>query len=95
MTPHTPLIEALKEMGDLKLVHISKTTTQEDWDKLDPNSYETTCAKCDAVVIGQFGPNGELQTPCPDCGSLEMKGGISSPAGAFGLAMRDPAYWEF
>ena len=73
------------------LVHVTKTTTQADWDALDPNSYETTCAKCGHAVIGQFGPNGEANTPC-ECGSTEYTGGIGSPAGAFSLAMHDPAF---
>ncbi len=74
------------------MVHFDKTTTKADWDALDPNSYETTCAKCDATIIGQFGPNGELATPCSECGSLETKGGLSSPAGAVHLAMFDPSF---
>lgn len=71
-------------------IHLDRTTQPEDYDALDPNSYETTCAKCDATIIGQFGPKGELQTPCSQCGSLETKGGLSSPAGAMHLAMFDP-----
>lgn len=82
-----------REMPEGVFIHVDRETTQADWDALDPNSYETTCAECEAVVIGQFGPKGEIDTPCPDCGSTKMKGGIGSPAGAFGLAMRDPAYW--
>lgn len=75
-------------------VHMTKETTQADWDALDPNSYETTCAKCQHTIIGQFGPKGELQTPCAECGSTETTGSITSPAGAFSLAMHDPAYWD-
>lgn len=76
------------------LVHVTKETTQADWDALDPNSYETTCARCGHAIIGQFGPNGETKTPCSTCGSTETTGGIGSPAGAFSLAMHDPAFWE-
>lgn len=74
-------------------VHLTKSVTKEDWDALDPNSYETTCAKCDAYVVGQFGPNGEAETPCAACGSTEYKGGMGSPAGSYSLAMRDASYW--
>lgn len=72
--------------------HATRITTQADWDALDQNSYETECAKCGAAVIGQFGPNNEVETPCGQCGSTEMTGGICSPAGAFSLAMHDPAF---
>ena len=61
-------------------------------DALDPNSYETTCAQCDATIIGQFSEDGKLATPCAECGSLKTKGCLSSPAGAYGLAMRDPNF---
>lgn len=74
------------------MVHVTRATTQADWDALDPNSYETTCAKCGAYIEGQFGPKGETDTPCPSCGSTEYEGGIGSPAGAFSLAMHDPAF---
>lgn len=83
-----------REPPDGVLFHATKSTTQADWDALDPNSYETTCAKCDAYVVGQFGPNHETSTPCSQCGSTEYKGGLGSPAGAFSLAMHDPAYWD-
>ena len=68
-------------------VHIDKTPTKADWDALDPNSYETTCAKCGAYVVGQFGPNNETETPCAECGSTEYTGGFSSPAGGMHLAL--------
>lgn len=74
-------------------VHLTKSVTKDDWDALDPNSYDTTCGDCDAYIVGQFGPNGEANTPCPACGSLKTKGGIGSPAGASMLAMRDASYW--
>lgn len=83
-----------KPLPDDILLHVTKETTQADWDALDPNSYETTCAKCDHAIIGQFGPNGEMETPCSECGSIETTGGVSSPAGAFSLVMHDPAFWE-
>ena len=73
-------------------VHVLKTPTKADWDALDPNSYDTTCAKCGAYVVGQFGPNHETETPCAECGSTEYTGGFGSPAGAAFLAMRDPAF---
>ena len=75
-------------------VHVTKETTQADWDALDPNSYETECAKCGSYIVGQFGPNNETKTPCSQCGSTEYTGGIGSPAGAFSLAMHDPKYWD-
>lgn len=78
------------KMGKDVSIHFDKATKPEDYDALDPNSYETTCAKCDATIIGQFGPNGELATPCSECSSLETKGGMSSPAGAMHLALWDP-----
>jgi hypothetical protein len=81
-----------REPPDGVLFHATKTTTQADWDALDPNSYETECAKCGAYIVGRFGPNNEANTPCPDCGSTEYTGGIGSPAGAFSLAMHDPAF---
>lgn len=87
-------IAAGKEPPEGVLFHATHSTTQADWDALDPNSYETECAKCGHAVIGQFGPNGETSTPCAICGATEYTGGISSPAGAFGLAMHDPAYWD-
>ncbi len=71
------------------VVHVSKTPTHADWDALDRNSYETTCARCGSVVIGQFGPNKETDTPCGECGSTEYSGGFSSPAGAMSLALRE------
>lgn len=70
--------------------HADKATTKADWDALDPNSYETTCAKCGAYVVGQFGPNHETETPCAECGSTEYTGGFGSPAGAMHLALHDP-----
>jgi hypothetical protein len=79
-------------MGDNKdtkdvFLHVDRATTKADWDALDPHSYETTCADCGAGIIGQFGPNGETETPCSQCGSTKTTGGISSPAGAVHLAM--------
>jgi ribosomal protein S27AE len=85
------IIEGRKPPGDVH-IHLTKTTTKADWDALDPNSYETECAKCGAYVVGQFGPNHETNTPCGKCGSTEYAGGIGSPAGAFSLAMHDPAF---
>jgi hypothetical protein len=87
----TAIIEG-KALPEGVLVHVTKTTTREDWDKLDPNSYETECAKCGTYIVGQFGPNNETNTPCPECGSTEYTGGIGSPAGAFSLAMHDPSF---
>lgn len=81
-----------KELPEGVLFHASHKTTQADWDALDPNSYETQCAKCNTYIVGQFGPNNEATTPCPSCGSTEYTGGIGSPAGAFSLAMHDPAF---
>ncbi len=81
-----------KPLPEGTIFHGTRTTTQADWDALDPNSYETTCAKCGHAVIGQFGPKGETETPCASCGSTEYTGGIGSPAGAFSLAMHDPAF---
>lgn len=71
-------------------VHMDRRPTQADWDALDPNSYETTCAKCGAYVVGQFGPNHETETPCAECGSTEYTGGFGSPAGGMHLAL-----WSF
>lgn len=85
-------IIAGKEPPEGVLFHASHSTTKADWDALDPNSYETTCAKCGSAVIGQFGPNGETTTPCASCGATDYEGGIGSPAGAFSLAMHDPAF---
>ncbi len=72
------------------VMHVDRATTKADWDALDPNSYETTCAKCGAYVVGQFGPNNETETPCAECGSTEYTGGFGSPAGAMHLALHDP-----
>lgn len=80
-------LAAGKPLPEGVLVHVDRRPTQADWDALDPNSYETTCAQCDAPIFGQFGPNGETDTPCPDCGSHETTGGIASPAGAMHLAL--------
>ena len=68
-------------------VHTDSTPTQEDWDALDPNSYETTCADCSTPYDGQFGPDHSLATPCPQCGSMNTKGGLMSPAGVTHLAL--------
>lgn len=90
-------IDALAEGRALPpdtLVHVSRETTQADWDALDPNSYETTCGRCSATIVGQFGPDGECEPKCLVCGSTETTGGLTSPAGAFHLAMHDPAMWE-
>lgn len=87
-------MKAIAEGGPLPdgvMVHADRQTTKSDWDKLDPNSYESECAKCGAHVIGQFGPKGETETPCSQCGGTELTGGISSPAGAYHLAMFDPS----
>lgn len=81
-----------KKLPEGTICHLTKTTTKADWDALDPNSYETSCAKCGGYIVGQFGPNNEAATPCPSCGSTEYTGGIGSPAGAFSLAMHDPAF---
>jgi hypothetical protein len=67
--------------------HVDRAPTKADWDALDPNTYETTCAKCGAYVVGTFGPNNECETPCSECGSTEYTGGIGSPAGGMHLAL--------
>ena len=69
------------------VVHTDRATTQADWDALDPNSYETTCADCDTPYEGQFGPGHSLATPCPCCGSMKTQGGFSSPAGGMHLML--------
>lgn len=76
-------------MADKEIVfHELKSVTDKDWDALDPNSYETTCAACDTYILGQFDKDNRPTTPCPKCGSTETKGGISSPAGGASLLMR-------
>lgn len=79
-----------KPLPEGVFVHVDRTPTQADWDALDPNSYETNCAKCGSGIVGQFGPNHETETPCPECGSTEYAGGFSSPAGGMHLAL-----WSF
>ena len=64
---------------------LSEFIMQTPWDGLDPNNYQTRCARCSACVVGKFGPNGETNTPCPECGAIEYTGGFESPAGALDL----------
>ncbi len=77
------------------LVHVTRETTQADWDALDPNSFESDCRDCGAYIVGQFAADpAETVIRCPECGSTNH-GGVGSPAGAFSLAMHDPACWDF
>ena len=70
------------------MVHVSRETTQADWDALDPNSCETTCRDCGAYYEGRLGED----LVCPECGS-RSHGAVGSPAGGMHLLMHDPSFW--
>lgn len=79
------------EQIDGVVCHVDKTTTQADYDKLNPNSLETNCRDCDTYYVMTWE---EKDTPptkliCPECGS-NNHGCVGSPAGAAHLAMFDP-----
>lgn len=74
-------------MADDTFVHVDRAPTQSDWDALDPDTYETTCADCGTPYDGRFGPDHNLATPCPNCGSTET-GAVGSPAGGMHLILR-------
>ncbi len=69
-------------------VHVSHTPTQADWDALDPNSWETSCADCGEGYSGVFAsPPEATEYMCPSCGSTRTEG-IASPAGGMSLIYR-------
>jgi DNA-directed RNA polymerase subunit RPC12/RpoP len=69
-------------------VHVSHTPTQADWDALDLNSRETSCADCGEGYSGVFATLAEAtEFMCPNCGSRHTTG-IASPAGAMSLIHR-------
>ena len=76
-------------------VHISRETTQADWDKLDSNSWETNCRDCGHYYTGVFfnrATNAMIpEVKCPECGSTKTTG-IGSPAGGRHLLLHDPTY---
>jgi heterodisulfide reductase subunit A-like polyferredoxin len=71
--------------------HIDKTTTQADWDALNPNSLETDCRDCGAYFTMEWKENEKPpeELKCPQCGSCNH-GSVGSPAGGMHLAMFDP-----
>lgn len=76
------------------MAHVSRETTQADWDALDPDSFDTECRDCGAYYEGKLAPKGqETAIQCPECGSRNH-GAVGSPAGALHLAMHDPRFWD-
>jgi hypothetical protein len=98
-------LEQAMSPGPLKagelLVHVSKTTTQEDWDSLDKNSWGGNCANedCGHYTVGQLPDKNATEEEAQKVFKCEKCGGdingMESPAFASTLAMRDPAYWDF
>jgi hypothetical protein len=80
-----------KELPDAVCVHVSRATTQEDWDSLNPNSLETDCRDCGAYYTKEWveGEEPPQELICPECGS-KNHGGVGSPAGGMHLALHDP-----
>jgi hypothetical protein len=85
---------------DQLLVHVTRSTTQEDWDNLDPDSWGANCSSpdCGHYTVGKLPPKDATEEEaqkvfkCEKCGG--DVNGMETPAYASTLAMRDPAYWD-
>jgi hypothetical protein len=72
-------------------LHIDRATEPADYDRLNPNSLDTDCRACGSYYEVEW-PEGERPPEtltCPHCGSHDH-GCVTSPAGAYDLAMWDP-----
>ena len=103
MSEESWIDDAIKAMEDGTslpegvIAHVSRATTQADWDALNPYSESTSCRDCGEYYESHWNEeahkkSGPPKLVCPKCGSTNH-GGTCSPAGADHLAMHDASYW--